>query len=216
MLRQLGHDCSDPDDDTRFKVARRPQTRPNRSPTADAGVSTSGRRRSAGDQHARPILREDILAELNQDDAQFILPLRTRLALLALLTASLMYRHSADAPPRREHAAAGWLRRLPQTPVTPKVPEPKQEIKASPPVATVKPAQKLPTELVKIEILAKVIREDKALDPVDAIKRAETVLRIGGSGGSTGCEARSWFRYTRSWMNDPDRSRARPPKMPKT
>src|SRR5579862_7066938 len=38
--------------------------------------------------HVR-LLREDILAELNQDDAQFILPLRTRLALLALLTASL-------------------------------------------------------------------------------------------------------------------------------
>jgi hypothetical protein len=120
------------------------------------------------------LMREDILAELNQDEGQFILPLRTRLALLALLSASLciiiLMTIRRDPPIQQAQQSEPPRVQVPQVPVVPKSAEKKAEKTAQPSVPA-KSAAKLPDELVKVEILAKVIREDKALDPLDAIKR---------------------------------------------
>jgi hypothetical protein len=120
-------------------------------------------------------LREDVLDELEEDN-QFVLPLRTRLALLALLTASLCivmvlvpHRGQTPAQPAAKQvviAPAPPVAPISKTPaptVQPVNPEPK---KAEAPL----PAKPFSKDLADVEVLATLVRDDITFESDRALK----------------------------------------------
>ena len=122
-------------------------------------------------------LREEVLNELEEDN-QFILPLRTRLALLALLTASLcivmvLVPHRGETPAQPASKPVVAVPAVPVTPVPIKAPElpavpvaPEAPKKVEPAV----PPKPFSKELADVEVLATLVRDDITFESDRAIK----------------------------------------------
>ncbi len=125
------------------------------------------------------LMREEVLSEL-QEDNQFILPLRTRLALLALLTASLcivmiLVPRRGQPQPEQQPIAPSVTPVAPVAPIVkapppPPVVEPVTSVKVPPVVAPVTPAKPFSKELAEVEVFAALVRDDVTLEPDRAIK----------------------------------------------
>ena len=115
------------------------------------------------------IMREEVLEDL-QEESQFILPMRTRLALVGLLAASLcvviiLVPRGRQPAPQPQAPVVTAPETLPEAP-----PAATATPKPIPTPDAAKPGKPFSKDLADIEVLAALIRDDVTLEPAKAVQ----------------------------------------------